>query len=724
MGIINFNGRSSLQYGIQVEHYPDYDVAEHEYEIIEVPGRNGDVIIDKGSFKNVDRTYELATGSTSKDSFIFLMKQFVNWLHSASGYARLEDDYEPEYYRLAVFKESINITNLYNQAGRASVTFSCKPQRFLKSGDITHTFNRPNQTTFINRTIFNPTEFPSKPILCVYGGGIGTLMVNGTPINFSFIHPTLDVSSTMRNARVNALAFLNKIGSHVDTDVYTLKCYGFTAKAAITSPNVSGITVADMAQYTQQFITKMGGQVIEKTYYFDYVGAIATVTGINCTGISDPTVNVATIQQKLKTSAYASYFCNSYDATVTDTTPKATVTDIKKYHDTMANYSGAVSGNGTSYQARFKYENVSSNLQWNLYVYTGSAWPTTPDLSNADLSEFGLTLNSGYTPAVNNTINVKLSSKWKDTNGTEYDGMPFGITATGQPDLGDTMDLTFTPGTWTYLANAVNLPDYYIYVTGTPKDDDQIRVSVASRWDYTDPTDRINHSLIEAGTGITKTVLPSGEIEYSGTTQAFTNLGLMNLNMTGVSYYNKKYMIEFDYYFENVTSTSLFNVFYFVQYGANTAVQLSWHPESGTTPPTSYTHIERAMIVAVTNKPTNFKFDRGVFDANAIMHIKNLSYHEAPVDVNLSEYGITYEGIPAENDKIICPISGMVAIDLDKQDAYDKTNPSINRNYYVELPNGIPTLDGGNNTIYQPHVSEWAAPTISKVEVTPKWWTL
>ncbi|MEY8515320.1 hypothetical protein AALC25_00060 [Lachnospiraceae bacterium 29-84] len=134
MGIIVFNGKSSKDYGIQVEHPPGYQTPARDYEMIHVPGRNGDILIDNGSFQNVDREYQIAVGSKGED-FTGMANKISEWLHSASGYARLEDSYEPEYYRMASCADGITVENLLRHAGRATLTFNCKPQRFLKSGE-------------------------------------------------------------------------------------------------------------------------------------------------------------------------------------------------------------------------------------------------------------------------------------------------------------------------------------------------------------------------------------------------------------------------------------------------------------------------------------------------------------------------------------------------------------------------------------------------------------
>ena len=57
MGKIIFDGKSSDNYGIVVEVLPDYSSAEKNVEFVDVPGRNGQIAIDNGTYKTVERKY-------------------------------------------------------------------------------------------------------------------------------------------------------------------------------------------------------------------------------------------------------------------------------------------------------------------------------------------------------------------------------------------------------------------------------------------------------------------------------------------------------------------------------------------------------------------------------------------------------------------------------------------------------------------------------------------
>ena len=177
MGVIIFNGIPSTNYGIHVETPPVYATPERDYEVVHIPGRNGDLVIDNGSYKNVTRKYSISVGELD-GNFTTLAAGVSEWLHSASGYARLEDSYESDYFRLAYYVADAEMENLFHQAGKMSIEFNCKPARFLKAGERAVPFTTAG-------SISNPTFQKSFPKLTIVVSGSGTLTIGDQTITIS-----------------------------------------------------------------------------------------------------------------------------------------------------------------------------------------------------------------------------------------------------------------------------------------------------------------------------------------------------------------------------------------------------------------------------------------------------------------------------------------------------------------------------------------------------------
>lgn len=158
MGQVIYNGVSTKQLNLEVQTFPELAIPEKEYIATHVPGRSGDVLIDAGSYKNVNRTYKLGLDGTTH-GFYNVAQKMITWLYSSSGYARLEDSYEPEYFRMAVYNETAkNIPNVLAQIGSVDITFNCKPQKYLKRGHVRKYFDGAG-------TLVNPTAFESLPVI-------------------------------------------------------------------------------------------------------------------------------------------------------------------------------------------------------------------------------------------------------------------------------------------------------------------------------------------------------------------------------------------------------------------------------------------------------------------------------------------------------------------------------------------------------------------------------
>lgn len=159
-----FNGVSAADYGVYVTDVNVFNSAERAVEYITIPGRNGSFALDHGRFENIIVEYECALGQDTDVDFATAISDFRNALAAAKGYQRLEDDMNPDEYRMAVFSKGLDAPTLNQQTATFKVEFNCKPQRYLKSGETAVPVSSGGAIT-------NPTLFESHPLLQVWGYG-------------------------------------------------------------------------------------------------------------------------------------------------------------------------------------------------------------------------------------------------------------------------------------------------------------------------------------------------------------------------------------------------------------------------------------------------------------------------------------------------------------------------------------------------------------------------
>lgn len=160
-------------YGVFVTDAGIYASPKPDYTSYEIAGRNGDLHINNGRYKNVDITYQAFMPQEFEDRFV----PFRSAILSQEGYVRIEDDFKQDMYRLGRLKSGIEgKIKLARGIGTFELEFDCKPQWYLKSGEQETVFTK-------NGSILNPTVFPSKPLIRVYGKGTVTVGTNVFVIN-------------------------------------------------------------------------------------------------------------------------------------------------------------------------------------------------------------------------------------------------------------------------------------------------------------------------------------------------------------------------------------------------------------------------------------------------------------------------------------------------------------------------------------------------------------
>lgn len=170
---LSFDNTSSRNYGVYITGEAVYNAPERDVEMITIPGRNGAFALDNGRFDNITVSYPAGIYADTEADFAQAVSDFRNFLCSKKGYCRLTDEYNPNEYRMAVYKSGLEVSPAMLRAGEFTIEFDCKPQRFLTSGETA-------TAVASGGSVSNPTLFESKPLLEVVG--YGTINLGGEDI--------------------------------------------------------------------------------------------------------------------------------------------------------------------------------------------------------------------------------------------------------------------------------------------------------------------------------------------------------------------------------------------------------------------------------------------------------------------------------------------------------------------------------------------------------------
>lgn len=158
IGKITYGSQSSNEFGLIVAGAGTFNPALPDIASYSVPGKNGDVIQDNHRYKNIDVKYP----GFIADAFIGNAQGIRNWILSGKEYKELTDNFDTTHFRLAIGKDvSFSPVN-ENKAANMSITFNCKPQRFLTSGKTASAITN-------GMTMSNPTDFEALPLITFAG---------------------------------------------------------------------------------------------------------------------------------------------------------------------------------------------------------------------------------------------------------------------------------------------------------------------------------------------------------------------------------------------------------------------------------------------------------------------------------------------------------------------------------------------------------------------------
>ena len=378
---LSFDNTSSRNYGVYITGQAVYNAPERDVEMISIPGRNGAFALDNGRFENIEVTYPAGLFADKEIDFAQAISDFRNFLCSRKGYVRLTDEYNPNEYRLAIYKSGLEVSPVQLKAGEFEITFECKPQRFLISGDEPITVSSGS-------TITNPTLFDAQPMLEVEG--YGTIAFNGFEIeieNATMGEVVIADPSTYASKSYFGISFRKAQFNNGDTITLngaSCKWYQDTSGAVLSS-------ITSLSHSNSNFSTSYTGTASSTNPATTTVGPINFVAGTDSTITDTMTLvgarNGATLTLIVKTEISYTYDWTTGSSRIYFSTYKSSsTTDSIYYHVNSVSHSGAKGDSSLSILGHPTYIDCElgevymikdgTPISLNQYIDLGSELPT------------------------------------------------------------------------------------------------------------------------------------------------------------------------------------------------------------------------------------------------------------------------------------------------------------------------------------------------------------
>lgn len=183
-----FNSKKSSDLGLVVQGATINKTPARPYDLQKIPGRAGLLIIDSSidDLENVEITYTVGCKDIAANR-----DAIADWLFGSATYAKLSDSSDADGYRMAVCTSGQDWDEQIRNFGTAKLVFSCKPFRFLVSGDTKTTLTAAGKIT-------NPTAYTALPYIKITGSGNITLSVNGSSFPFLNIGSYIECDSSLQ----------------------------------------------------------------------------------------------------------------------------------------------------------------------------------------------------------------------------------------------------------------------------------------------------------------------------------------------------------------------------------------------------------------------------------------------------------------------------------------------------------------------------------------------
>lgn len=197
-GEIKFNHQSSLEMNLRLESYPSVPIANEEYEEVAVEGRNGTLIINKGTYKN--RVIPFIFTFLSDDihqNFDVIYEWLTNVKDNRLFYGRTDRVYIVKRVNFGDFEQE------FKTFGQFKVEFICEP--FKQDANPT------NVTLTSQKDVYYLGTQPGDTLFKVCGNGNIQLSVDGETMVINEVSNYVEIDSKLLQVR-------NQDGTSKDND--------------------------------------------------------------------------------------------------------------------------------------------------------------------------------------------------------------------------------------------------------------------------------------------------------------------------------------------------------------------------------------------------------------------------------------------------------------------------------------------------------------------------
>lgn len=195
-----YNGKAASELGVLAVKRPDIPSPERRITTYTVPGRNGILSEDEGTYEPVTIPVECNFMADDENSFKSHWRKIKQWLN-AKALPKLSFTDDSDFYYKVVYAKISSPARKSKKIGTFTAEFICEPFEYLKSGD--EIINVLQQQVIIN------DYYDCEPVYNFSGNGVTNVTVNGNTVRVN-VSDNLTIDTALLIAYRNDGLLLNQ----------------------------------------------------------------------------------------------------------------------------------------------------------------------------------------------------------------------------------------------------------------------------------------------------------------------------------------------------------------------------------------------------------------------------------------------------------------------------------------------------------------------------------
>jgi len=170
--MFTYKGIRSTDMHLRVLNDIAFASPKRDVNAIQVPGRDGDLMIDNGRYDSIIRSIPCRIEAPSHINVETLISQINNWLVNDASFHEFEWANDPEFKYLARVEGDVISQRILSRYGKTAIDFRIHPIKYLRSSLLERQI-----TSGIN--VLNQFNVDAKPLIRIVGSGDITINIGG-----------------------------------------------------------------------------------------------------------------------------------------------------------------------------------------------------------------------------------------------------------------------------------------------------------------------------------------------------------------------------------------------------------------------------------------------------------------------------------------------------------------------------------------------------------------